>query len=134
MDATCARELLEHGVDPNRCGPKKIAPLVSALRCAREDDGALFELLLEYGAKMEPSLFFSAIVWSRSNTVFKTRFLLAKGLDPNTTSAEWGTPLHCAVRFAMEEVVQILLDAAADPTARVACKRSKSGGASRVTA
>ena len=72
---------------------------------------------------MEPSLFFSAIVWSRSNTAFKTRFLLAKGLDPNTTSAEWGTPLHCAVRFAMEEVVQILLDAAADPTARVACKQ-----------
>lgn len=52
---------------------------------------------------MEPSLFFSAIVWSRSNTAFKTRFLLAKGLDPNTTSAEWGTPLHCAVRFAKEE-------------------------------
>ena len=55
--------------------------------------------------------------------MFKTRFLLAKGLDPNTTSADWGTPLHCAVRFAMEDVVHILLDAGADPTARPGCKQ-----------
>lgn len=123
MNAACARELLEHSVDPNRCGPKKIPPLVSALKCAHADNGALFDLLIEYGAKMESNLFFSAIVWSRANTAFKTRFLLAKGLDPNTTSAEWGTPLHCAVHFAEEEVVQILLDAGADPTARAECKQ-----------
>ena len=123
MNADCARELLKHGVDPNRCGPKKIPPLVSALRCAYEDDGVLFDLLIEYGAKMEPNLFFSAIVWSRADTAFKTRFLLAKSLDPNTTSAECGTPFHCAVRLANEEVVRILLDAGADHTARAECKQ-----------
>lgn len=90
---------------------------------AHEDNGALFDLLIEYGAKMESNLFFSAIIWSRANTAFKTRFLLAKGLDPNTTSAEWGTPLLCAVHFAQGEVVQILLDAGADPTARAECRQ-----------
>ncbi|GFF56485.1 26S proteasome non-ATPase regulatory subunit 10 [Aspergillus lentulus] len=123
LNAACARELLERGVDPNRCGPTKTKPLASALNMAYKDNGAVFDLLVEYGAKVESSLFFSAICWSRSNTAFKTRFLLAKGLDPNTTSANWGTPLHCAVRFAMEDVVQILLDAGADPTARPGCKQ-----------
>ncbi|KAF7184439.1 hypothetical protein CNMCM7691_005259 [Aspergillus felis] len=123
LNAACARELLERGVDPSRCGPTKTKPLASALSKAYEDNGALFDLLVEYGAKVESSLLFSAICWSRSNTAFKTRFLLAKGLDPNTTSADWGTPLHCAVRFAMEDVVQILLDAGADPAARPGCKQ-----------
>ncbi|GIC93245.1 uncharacterized protein Aud_009727 [Aspergillus udagawae] len=123
LNTACARELLERGVDPNRCGPKKTKPLASALNKAYKDNGALFDLLVEYGAKVESSLFFSAICWSRLNTAFKTRFLLSKGLDLNTTSADWGTPLHCAVRFAMEDVVQILLDAGADPTARPGCKQ-----------
>ncbi|PYI01180.1 ankyrin [Aspergillus sclerotiicarbonarius CBS 121057] len=128
FNADCARELLERGVDPNRCGPKKIAPLASALNTAFEDNGAVFDLLVEYGAKMDSSLFFDAIAWSTSNTEFKVRFLLAKGLDPNTTSEQWGTPLHCAIRFYMTGVVQILLDAGADPTARADCKglRNKS--------
>ena len=126
MDAACARELLEHGVDPNRCGPKKIPPLVSALKCAHAGNEALLDVLIKYyGAKMKSNLFFSAIVWSRANTAFKTRFLLAKGLDPNTTSAEWSTPSHCAVHFAEKEAVQILLDAGADPTARAECKKSR---------
>ncbi|RAL02335.1 ankyrin [Aspergillus ibericus CBS 121593] len=119
--APCARELLERGVDPNRCGPKKIAPLTSALNKAFTDDGAVFNLLVEYGAKIDSSLFFNAIEWSRSNTEFKVKFLLAKGLDPNTTSETWGTPLHCAIRFTLVGVVRILLGAGADPTARPDC-------------
>ncbi|KNG88400.1 hypothetical protein ANOM_004298 [Aspergillus nomiae NRRL 13137] len=106
LNAACARELLERGVDPNRCGPKKTKPLASALEQAYKDNGALFDLLVEYGAKCS-----------------KLDSLLAKGLDPNTTSADWGTPLHCAVCLAMENLVQILLDAGADPTAQLGCKQ-----------
>ncbi|KAH8431509.1 ankyrin repeat domain-containing protein [Aspergillus melleus] len=123
VDAACAREFLERGVDPNRCGPKKIPPLASAVESAYEDGGALFDLLVEYGAKIEGSLFFYAINRSLSNTAFKTRFLLSRGLNPNVTSAEWGTPLHCAVHFAMQDVIQVLLDAGADPTMRVECRQ-----------
>ncbi|KAF4244275.1 hypothetical protein CNMCM8980_007212 [Aspergillus fumigatiaffinis] len=42
----------------------------------------------------------------------------AKGLDPNTTSEKCGTPLHLAVRLGKPNIVKLLLDAGADPTAR----------------
>ncbi|RAK76513.1 ankyrin repeat domain-containing protein [Aspergillus fijiensis CBS 313.89] len=119
----CARELLERGVDPNRCGPRKVSPLVSALGKVDKDGGAVFDLLVEYGAKLDAGLFFNALVWG-TNSASKTRFLLSRGLNPNaTTSAEWGTPLHAAVLFGLETATEVLLAAGADPTARVECAR-----------
>ncbi|RAH50968.1 ankyrin repeat domain-containing protein [Aspergillus brunneoviolaceus CBS 621.78] len=115
--------LFERGVDPNRCGPRKVSPLVSALGKVHEDGGAVFDLLVEYGAKLDSGLFFNALVWG-TNSAIKTRFLLSKGLDPNaTTSAEWGTPLHAAVLFEHEEAIEALLAAGADPMARPECAR-----------
>ncbi|GFN13710.1 ankyrin repeat domain-containing protein [Aspergillus tubingensis] len=114
LNAATARELLLRGADSNRRGPKKVAPLASALEIACEDDTSLFDLLVEYGAKIEPSLFFDVIRPRVVDGQFKTKFLLSKDLDPTTTSPEWATPLHCAAYFAKEEVVKILLDTGAD--------------------
>jgi ankyrin repeat protein len=47
-----------------------------------------------------------------------TSLLLRKGLDPNIESAEWGTPLHCAVRTGKPDTVKALLDTGANPSAR----------------
>lgn len=126
----CAHALLSQGADPNRCGPKGVTPLACALEYVCEDT-SLFDLLLQYGAKLESNLFFEAIR-PRGEGVFKTRLLLSKGLDPNTTSAEWGTPLHRAVYLAKEEVVKLLLEAGADPTARANCRQFKNQSPSEV--
>ncbi|RAL07838.1 ankyrin repeat domain-containing protein, partial [Aspergillus homomorphus CBS 101889] len=111
------------GVDPNRCGPRKVSPLISALGKVHKDGGAVFDLLVEYGAKLDSGLFFNALVWG-TNSAIKTQFLLSKGLDPNaTTSAEWGTPLHAAVLFEHEQAIEALLAAGADPMARSECAK-----------
>ncbi|GKZ25571.1 hypothetical protein AbraIFM66951_001343 [Aspergillus brasiliensis] len=122
-NTVCAEELLSRGADPNRCGPKKVSPLACALGSINEQDISLFETLLAHGARLEPSLFFHAIRPRESQGEFKTRLLLNRGLDPNTTSAEWGTPLHRAVYLGKEGIVRALLDAGADATVRSNCRQ-----------
>ncbi|RAL15199.1 ankyrin repeat domain-containing protein [Aspergillus homomorphus CBS 101889] len=129
-NTACVHALLSRGADPNRCGPKGGTPLACALEYVCEDT-SLFGLLVEYGAKLESNLLFEAIR-PRGEGIFKTRFLLSKGLDPNTTSAEWGTPLHRAAYLAKEEVVKLLLEAGADSTARANCRQFKNQSLSEV--
>ncbi|GFF29350.1 ankyrin repeat and KH domain-containing protein mask [Aspergillus udagawae] len=116
----CARELLLRGADPNLTNPRGITPLVRAIVSTHEADTSLPELLLAYGAKLESDLLFTALGPRVRQGELMARFLLAKGLDPNTTSAEWGTPLHRAVYSYKPNLVKLLLEAGADPTARSA--------------
>jgi ankyrin repeat protein len=51
---------------------------------------------------------------------FKTKFLLANGLNPNTTHEILGTPLHRAIDLGLTNIIKLLLDAGADRTARPA--------------
>ncbi|GKZ82886.1 hypothetical protein AnigIFM56816_007711 [Aspergillus niger] len=122
-DTACAEELLSRGADPNRSGPKGVSPLACALGNISEEDTSLFETLLAHGARLESTLLFYAIRPGESLGEFKTKLLLAKGLDPNTTSPEWGTPLHRAVYLAERGIVKVLLDAGADKTARSDCRQ-----------
>ncbi|KAF7159490.1 hypothetical protein CNMCM5623_004828 [Aspergillus felis] len=117
----CARELLLRGADPNLTNPRGITPLVRAIAGTHEADTSLPELLLAHGAKLESDLLFTALRPRVRQGELMARFLLAKGLDPNTTSAEWGTPLHRAVHSCKPNLVKLLLEAGADPTARPAC-------------
>ncbi|RAQ49564.1 hypothetical protein AFGD_002135 [Aspergillus flavus] len=110
------RLLLSAGADPNICGPKKIPPLGRALVTIQEEDLSLLEPYIEYGATLSADLLFFAMAPRVRQAELKTQFLLNKGLDPNVTSDEWGTPLHCAIRSAKPNLVRLLLDAGADPT------------------
>ncbi|KAG4434663.1 hypothetical protein IFR05_009868 [Cadophora sp. M221] len=115
----CAREFLSRGTDPNATGPRG----ETALYCALTNDNLeIADLLVEYGAKLEPKLLFTTIRlrWRGPDTRIRermTKFLLDKGVDPNqATSEEWGTPLHLAVFYAIADIVKMLLDAGADRT------------------
>ncbi|KAJ5771518.1 uncharacterized protein N7511_003569 [Penicillium nucicola] len=120
-DPVCTRELLSWGADPNGIGPSGIPIIVGAI--ISSDDTSLIEVLLEYGARIENDFLFKALRPRTRQAPVKTSFLLAKGLDPNQINAEWGTPLHYAVWSGRPNLVKILLDAGADPTARSLGKR-----------
>lgn len=127
MNAASAREFLLRGADPNRCSPRVMqpfstgqSPLARALVSMTGEDLTLVELLLSYGAKLESGLFFCVINRRVKEMEFKTKFLLAKGVDPNTTDERMGTPLHRAISLGLTNVIQVLLDAGADRTARPA--------------
>ncbi|KAF4232233.1 hypothetical protein CNMCM6805_010069 [Aspergillus fumigatiaffinis] len=116
----CACELLLRGADPNLTNLRGITPLVRAIVSTYEADTSLPELLLAHGAKLESDLLFTALGPRVRQGELMTRFLLAKGLDPNMTSVEWGTPLHRAVYSYKPNLVKLLLEAGADPTAQSA--------------
>ncbi|CAG8882976.1 unnamed protein product [Penicillium egyptiacum] len=115
-----ARELLLRGADPNRCSQRGASPLIRAIASAREEDPSLIELLLAHGAKLEPHLLFKAIAPRLRQGEFMTKYLLAKGLDVNTTHEIWGTPLHRAIDASKLSMIKLLVDAGADRTARPA--------------
>jgi ankyrin repeat protein len=117
VDPACARELLTRGADPNIFGPGTKSPLYGAVFGGRT---SLAELLLEYGANLDPDLLFVTAAPRRQYGEPMTKFLLDKGIDPNPVSAEWGTPLHLAVYAGKPNIVKLLLDAGADPTTKSA--------------
>ncbi|KAJ6127215.1 hypothetical protein N7523_002827 [Penicillium sp. IBT 18751x] len=121
LDPICARELLSRGADPNRIGVRGVSLLTGAILAS--EDTSLVELLLEYGAKLEQDLLFVALRPRGRQPQLMTSFFLDKGLDPNQFNADWGTPLHFAVRTGKPNIVKLLLDAGADPTTRSAGKR-----------
>ncbi|KAB8211915.1 ankyrin [Aspergillus parasiticus] len=132
MDPACAQELLSRGADPNRSDPKGVTPLTLAINSTREEDTSLIDLLLASGAKLEPDLLFVATAPRVPQGEFMTRFLLAKGLDPNTTSVKYGNPIHRAIHSSRPNIVKVLLDAGADPTGQSAHPQYRGGSPLRL--
>ncbi|KAE8348481.1 ankyrin [Aspergillus coremiiformis] len=115
-----ARELLSRGANPNYSDPREVTPLHRAIHSSSEEAISLIGLLLAHRAKLEPDLLFEAVAPRVPQGELITRFLLAKGLDPNTPSVKWGNPLNRAIHSARPKIVKILLDAGADPTGQSA--------------
>ena len=109
----CARVLLEHGADPNIASSRGFTPFNTALISGNVE---LLELLLSYGAILDPQDIFIALDPFGHGPEVATAFMLAKGVDVNTLSPRWGTPLHFAVRHCQKTMVKLLLDAGADPS------------------
>ncbi|KAJ5121067.1 uncharacterized protein N7515_009028 [Penicillium bovifimosum] len=117
VNPSAAAVLLSAGADPNLPGPRGIPPLGGVILSTQEPDTtSILELYLEHGAKLESNLLFYSLAPRVQQRELKTRFLLDKGVDPNATSDEWGTPLHLAARLGNVEIVKMLLEAGADPT------------------
>ena len=90
------RTLLEIGADPNAPVDDGFPPLIAALSCTREVQGAV----------------------RRTDVDEILRLLLSRGADPNQRGINDYTPLHMAVAERNLPAIQILLEAGGDPTLR----------------
>jgi hypothetical protein len=90
------RTLLEIGADPNAPVNDGFPPLIAALSCAQDVQGAV----------------------RRTDVHDILRLLLTFGADPNQRGINDYTPLHMAVAARDVFAIQLLLDAGADPELR----------------
>lgn len=108
QDPEMTRLLLEAGADPN--DNESLYHSVGSPEC--------MQLLLEHGARVpRTNAMGNAIVGAGEDSV---RLLLEHGGDPNEVSAQGFTPIFTAIRYRRPvSTVKLLLDAGADPHARM---------------
>ncbi|KAL2837499.1 ankyrin repeat-containing domain protein [Aspergillus pseudoustus] len=123
-DLACARELLSRGADPNLRNDNGEPILGMVISSAAVADASLLELFLGFGARLPSSLLFYSVAPRVPQGGFMTRCLLSKGLDPNVTNEQWGTPLHYAAYAQRPNIVTLLLEAGADITVRSAGRKT----------
>lgn len=90
------RTLLEIGADPNPVDHSGFPPLIAALSCSHSAPGSP----------------------ARSDVLDIVKLLLAFGADPNQRGLNDYTPLHKAVSEQNLPVIELLLEASADPRLR----------------
>jgi ankyrin repeat protein len=118
---TSLRWLLEHGANPNTrleviTMGSVTQPRTAMALASRLSDPSPLELLLSFGAEMDPDAIFYAIGNRRQNNGTATlKVLLDNGADVNFVSRHWCTPLHRASRGNQPEELKLLLEYGADP-------------------
>jgi ankyrin repeat protein len=98
---------------------KRFTPLEYAAQAPETD---ALQILLEYGAKLEPDILCYTMAIPRRGSDGKIsqlphmKILVEHGADVNGWSKQHGTPLNCAVHFYRREMLEYLLEKGADPT------------------
>lgn len=115
---------MDHGANPNTrsvrlrgSAANELTPLAAATLMI-ETFG--LEMLLAHGAEMDHTALFAAMSTSydQSIRVAHMTILIDHGADVNYRTANWGTPLHYAVRRNRREELRFLLERGADRTIR----------------
>ncbi|KAJ4364158.1 hypothetical protein N0V83_009613 [Neocucurbitaria cava] len=119
---TSLRWLLDHGANPNimsvrkrgSCDPEPcLTPLA---RAAKYSNPKLLDILLSYGAKIDPVAMFTPIGRRvPGNGIAAMTVLLDHGADINCAVKGKGTPLWYAVTRDKQDTVMFLLGRGADP-------------------
>ena len=126
-DESLTRWFLEHGANPSIVGEPgtNILDVIAA-----NSTLTVFELLLQYGAKLEESNALHSAAGELKKTpgrVEMMKFLLDKGMDLNVLwRREYpagrrmgrGTPLHAATSSQQPDRIMLLLERGADPEAK----------------
>ncbi|RDL30125.1 uncharacterized protein BP5553_10403 [Venustampulla echinocandica] len=102
-DVACTKWFLEHGADPNLPGERGVTPLATA---ALHTSITVLELLISYGAELDPRALYNAIGCRPSNGgggVPIIKFLLDHGMDVNAPSQNWCGPVYMAARMGNKE-------------------------------
>lgn len=115
--AEIVRMLLAAGADPNHKDWMGKTPLAQAIQ---EDKADVVRVLLEAGASLESDdddSLLSAAVWQGHGQIVD--LLLEHGVDPNEQRKNSPPALFWAVGFNKSAIARRLLDAGADPNARM---------------
>lgn len=113
------RWILQHGAELNVVSnPRLVGSCADCVtpfsEAALDGHTPSMEILLEFGAELDPLAVFYAIRWRR-RTKETLRFLVEKGADVNALARKWGTPLFYAVHWSNRDAVEVLLECGADP-------------------
>jgi len=100
-----------------------VSLLASASWHDNEDTIEILELLLSYGAELDPGALFKAML-PESGGMPIMKFLIDRGIDLNGRDSStgtrkyraYGTPLHYAVELGSRETAELLLENGADYT------------------
>ncbi|KAK7732807.1 hypothetical protein SLS57_000750 [Botryosphaeria dothidea] len=109
----CTKFLLEKGADPNLGREGGASPLAIA---AFKPSAEVLDLILSFGAKMDPQALFNAIQLRGGGGIPVMKLLIERGADVNARIKGKATPLHWAVRSGDKERIQLLLENGADKT------------------
>jgi hypothetical protein len=115
-DEACVRWFLEHGADPNKQGHGGATSLATA---ALYPSIVVLELLITYGAKLDPQALSNAINRRGNGGVQVMKYLIDQGIDMNARVKRFSSALHYAVHQAgPPDRVRLLLDNGADRSLR----------------
>jgi ankyrin repeat protein len=114
-DTPRARDLLDHGADPNGNSGLDTTPLIEALKHDHVDIAELLLAKTADGSRRTPNGWTALHFASSNGWTSLARLILSQNVDLNSTTENGWTPLIIASRRKHADVVKLLLNHGADP-------------------